>query len=208
MHRRYKVQEIMKLDLNWLAITALLILVGFGLSAWKTYKSSTSYPPTEAMENFHQLRAETLEGATFSFDQLRGKRVLIVNTASKCGFTPQYADLEKLHEQYGGNEFVILGFPCNDFGRQEPGTADEIAGFCQRNYGVNFQMMEKVSVNGKDAHPVYQWLCSKEKNGVEDHKVAWNFHKFLVDEEGRLIASLRSGVNPLSEEIISFAQGK
>lgn len=188
-------------------MTVLFAALGLGLSAWKMYKSSSFYPPTPPMADFYQLSAETLEGANFDFDQLKGKRVLIVNTASKCGFTPQYADLEKLHNEYGGDRFVILGFPCNDFGKQEPGTADEIAGFCQRNYGVSFQMMEKVSVKGEEAHPVYQWLCSKDKNGVEDHKVAWNFHKFLVDEQGRLVASLRSGVNPLDDQIVQFAQG-
>ena len=158
------------------------------------------------MDNFHDLTAKTLEGAQFDFAALKGKRVLIVNTASRCGFTPQYADLEKLNQEYGGDDFVILGFPCNQFGRQEPGSAGEIATFCEKNYGVSFQMMEKVDVKGSEAHPVYQWLCEKERNGVEDHKVAWNFHKFLVDEKGRLIASLRSGVGPLDDVIVDFAK--
>lgn len=158
------------------------------------------------MESFYTLNATTLEGAPFDFAQLKGKRVLIVNTASKCGFTPQYADLEKLHDTHGGDSFVILGFPCNQFGRQEPGNSNDIASFCQRNYGVSFQMMEKVDVKGSDAHPVYQWLCEKAKNGVDDHKVAWNFHKFLVDEEGRLVASLRSGVSPMDDTIVDFAK--
>jgi len=198
----------MRFDFNWIIISVIFVSLGLGLTAWKLYKSSTFYSPTKSMEDFHKLSAQTLEGASYDFDQLKGKRVLIVNTASKCGFTPQYKDLEALNQQYGGESFVILGFPCNDFGRQEPGTANEIAGFCEKNYGVSFQMMEKVSVKGAEAHPVYQWLCLKEKNGVSDHKVAWNFHKFLVDEEGQLVASLRSGVNPLDEEVVSFAQGK
>lgn len=160
-----------------------------------------------AQHSFYDLEASTLEGAPFSFESLRGKRVLIVNTASKCGFTPQYAELEALHESHAGENFVILGFPCNDFGRQEPGSAEEIAEFCSRNYGVSFEMMEKVHVKGEDQHPVYAWLTSQELNGEDDHKVGWNFHKFLVDENGNLVASLRSGVGPGSEEIVRFASG-
>ena len=196
----------MRIDIQWIAISGILIALALGLSAWKLYNCSVTYTPQNAMENFHDLTATTLEGAQFDFAALKGKRVLIVNTASRCGFTPQYADLEKLNQEYGGDDFVILGFPCNQFGRQEPGSAGEIATFCEKNYGVSFQMMEKVDVKGSEAHPVYQWLCEKERNGVEDHKVAWNFHKFLVDEKGRLIASLRSGVGPLDDVIVDFAK--
>jgi glutathione peroxidase len=195
----------MRIDLHWISISGLLILLAIGLSAWKLYKSSATYAPQPAMENFHDLSATTIEGATYDFDQLKGKRVLIVNTASRCGFTPQYADLEKLHKQFGDDGFVVLGFPCNQFGFQEPGSAGDISSFCEENFGVSFQMMEKVDVKGRDAHPVYQWLCDKARNGVKDHKVAWNFHKFLVDEEGRLVASLRSGVGPLDDVIVDFA---
>ncbi len=196
----------MRIDLHWISISGLLILIAIGLSAWKLYKSSATYAPQPAMENFHDLSAKTIEGATYDFAKLKGKRVLIVNTASRCGFTPQYADLEQLHKQFGDDDFVVLGFPCNQFGFQEPGSAGDIASFCKKNYAVSFQMMEKVDVRGSDAHPVYQWLCDKARNGVEDHKVAWNFHKFLVDEEGRLVASLRSGVGPLDDVIVDFAK--
>ena len=196
----------MRVDFHWISISGLLILLAIGLSAWKLYKSSATYAPQPAMENFYDLSATTIEGATYDFDQLKGKRVLIVNTASRCGFTPQYADLEQLHKQFGDDDFVVLGFPCNQFGFQEPGSAGDIASFCEMNYGVSFQMMEKVDVKGSDAHPVYQWLCDKALNGVEDHKVAWNFHKFLVDEEGRLVASLRSGVGPLDDVMVDFAK--
>jgi len=196
----------MRIDLHWISISGLLILIAIGLSAWKLYKSSATYAPQPAMENFHDLSAKTIEGATYDFAKLKGKRVLIVNTASRCGFTPQYADLEQLHKQFGDDDFVVLGFPCNQFGFQEPGSAGDIASFCKKNYAVSFQMMEKVDVRGNDAHPVYQWLCDKARNGVEDHKVAWNFHKFLVDEEGRLVASLRSGVGPLDDVIVDFAK--
>ena len=196
----------MRIDLHWISISGLLILMAIGLSAWKLYKSSATYAPQTAMENFHDLSAKTIEGAIYDFAKLKGKRVLIVNTASRCGFTPQYADLEQLHKQFGDDDFVVLGFPCNQFGFQEPGSAGDIASFCKKNYAVSFQMMEKVDVRGSDAHPVYQWLCDKARNGVEDHKVAWNFHKFLVDEEGRLVASLRSGVGPLDDVIVDFAK--
>jgi glutathione peroxidase len=196
----------MRIDFHWISISGLLVLLAIGLSAWKLYKSSATYAPQPAMENFHNLSATTIEGLTYDFEQLKGKRVLIVNTASRCGFTPQYADLEQLHKQFGDDAFVVLGFPCNQFGFQEPGSAGDIASFCEKNYGVSFQMMEKVDVKGSDAHPVYQWLCDKARNGVEDHKVAWNFHKFLVDEEGRLVASLRSGVGPLDDVIVDFAK--
>jgi glutathione peroxidase len=196
----------MRIDLHWISISGLLILLAIGLSAWKLYKISATYAPQPAMENFHDLSATTIEGTTYDFDQLKGKRVLIVNTASRCGFTPQYADLEQLHKQFGDDDFVVLGFPCNQFGFQEPGSAGDIASFCEENYGVSFQMMEKVEVKGRDTHPVYQWLCDKARNGVEDHKVAWNFHKFLVDEKGRLVASLRSGVGPLDDVIVDFAK--
>lgn len=199
-------KKIMRIDLHWISISGLLILLAIGLSAWKLYKSSATYAPQTAMENFHDLSATTIEGATYDFNQLKGKRVLIVNTASRCGFTPQYTDLEQLHKQFGDDDFVVLGFPCNQFGFQEPGSAGDIASFCENNYGVSFQMMEKVDVKGNDAHPVYQWLCDKARNGVEDHKVGWNFHKFLVDEEGRLVASLRSGVGPLDDVIVDFAK--
>ncbi len=196
----------MRIDLHWITISGLLILLAIGLSAWKLNNSSVTYAPRPAMENFYDLSSTTLEGAAYRFDQLKGKRVLIVNTASRCGFTSQYADLEQLNKEYSGDNFVILGFPCNQFGRQEPGSSGEIATFCENNYGVSFQMMEKVDVKGPDADPVYQWLSEKARNGIEDHKVAWNFHKFLVDEEGRLVASLRSGVNPMDATIVDFAK--
>ena len=196
----------MRIDFHWISISGLLVLLAIGLSAWKLYKSSATYAPQPAMENFHNLSATTIEGLTYDFEQLKGKRVLIVNTASRCGFTPQYADLEQLHKQFGDDDFVVLGFPCNQFGFQEPRSAGDIASFCEENYGVSFQMMEKVDVKGRDTHPVYQWLCDKTRNGVEDHKVAWNFHKFLIDEEGRLVASLRSGVGPLDDVIVDFAK--
>lgn len=193
---------------------ALATVALISLAAFTKYKgaliggSEAHYTPSAAMSDFHALSATTLDGADFDFAQLKGKRVLIVNTASRCGYTPQYEKLQALHEAHGGEAFVILGFPCNQFGRQEPGTAGEIAEFCTKNYGVSFQMMAKVDVKGDGQHPVYSWLCNADQNGVGDHKVGWNFHKFLVDGEGRLVSSLKSGANPMGEEITAFASGR
>ena len=197
-----------------LTLLFLACLTVVGLMAFKTYKGAIfggeniHYHAMTASQDFYSLSATTLEGEPFAFSELRGKRVLIVNTASRCGYTPQYRQLQSLHEQFGHGDFVVLGFPCNQFGRQEPGSAEQIGDFCVNNYGVGFQMMEKVKVKGDDQHPVYTWLCNADQNGAGDHKVAWNFHKFLVDEEGRIKASLKSGVDPLGSEISAFAAGK
>jgi len=128
--------------------------------------------------------------------------MLIVNTASHCGFTGQYEDLQKLHELHG-DKIAVLGFPSNDFGRQEPGNAQEIRSFCTKNYGVSFTMFEKVVVKGKDKAPLYQWLSDKSKNGWNDQEPAWNFSKYLIDENGNLLAFYPSSVNPLDEKILS-----
>jgi glutathione peroxidase len=151
---------------------------------------------------------KTLEGDEFDFSALKGKKVLIVNTASKCGYTPQYADLEKLYQQYGGEDFTIIGFPANNFNEQEPGTNEEIRQFCTQNYGVSFPMMEKISVKGTDMHPLYRWLTSKKENGVMDSEVKWNFQKYLIDENGKLLAEFDSAVNPQSNKIVSLITGK
>ena len=177
------------------------------LSAWKMTKQIDTFSSIEPMESFYNLEALTLDGEKFDFESLRGKRVLIVNTASRCGFTRQYEGLEKLKQNTNADDFIILGFPCNGFGGQEPGTAEDISNFCTKNYGVSFQMMDKIDVYGKNQHPVYQWLCNENKNGSSDNKVMWNFHKFLVDESGNLVSSLRSGVDPMGEAILSFAKG-
>ena len=159
-------------------------------------------------QSFYDLRAQTIDGEEFLFSELKGKRVLIVNVASKCGYTPQYEELQKLHEQYGGEDFIILGFPANDFGFQEPGSEAQIKSFCSKNYGVSFQMMGKVKTNRNRGHEVYQWLCNKAQNGVEDAKVSWNFNKFLIDENGNWVAHYESRMDPMSTEITNFAAGK
>ena len=156
---------------------------------------------------FYDFKVKTLEGGDFDFSSLKGKKVMIVNTASKCGFTPQYKDLEEVYEKYQGN-LVIIGFPANNFASQEPGTASEIRKFCTENYGVTFPMMEKISVKGSDMAPLYKWLTSKEKNGVMDSEVKWNFQKYLIDENGKLIDVVYSKDKPTSDKVIAWISSK
>ena len=161
-----------------------------------------------AQTSFYDYTVKTLEGKDFPFSQLKGKKVLVVNTASKCGFTPQYEQLEAIFKQYGDDNFVVIGFPANNFMKQEPGTAEEIREFCTQNYGVTFPMMAKISVKGDDMAPIYQWLTEKEKNGVEDSKVRWNFQKYLINEKGELEKIFYPKVKPDSDEIISWITSK
>jgi len=161
-----------------------------------------------AQKTFFDFTVEAIDGSAFGLAQLKGKKVLVVNTASKCGFTPQYEGLEKLYQKYGGEKFTIIGFPANNFLRQEPGTNDEIAEFCKINYGVTFPMMAKISVKGKNKHEVYQWLTQKEQNGVMDSKVSWNFQKYLIDEEGRLVNTFPPKTKPFDEKIVAWIEGE
>ncbi len=155
-------------------------------------------------KSFHHFTVNTITGEAFDLAQFRGKKVLVVNTASKCGLTPQYAQLQELYEKYGGDNFTIVGFPANNFMNQEPGTNQEIAEFCEVNYGVTFMMMEKISVKGKDIHPLYQWLTSKEENGVMDAEVSWNFQKFMIDENGQLVDMASPRERPMSDKITGW----
>jgi len=138
------------------------------------------------MDNIYQFEAERLDGSVQSFADYKGKVLLIVNTASKCGLTPQYEGLEQLYQTYKDQGLVIIGFPCNQFGHQEPGDASEIGQFCQKNYGVSFPMMAKVDVNGSDAHPIYKWM-KEQKGGVLLDAIKWNFSKFLINREGQVV---------------------
>lgn len=135
----------------------------------------------------YDFEARSIDGRTVSLAGYRGKVLLIVNTASACGFTPQFGGLEKLHKTYGARGLVVLGFPCNQFGSQDPGSNDEIASFCQLNFGVSFPMMEKINVNGADAHPLYQWLTAEAPGLLGSKAIKWNFTKFLVGKDGRVI---------------------
>ena len=156
-----------------------------------------------AQESIHQFKVEGLTGEVFDFSSLKGKKVMVVNTASKCGLTPQYTELQKLHEMHG-EDLVIVGFPANNFGKQEPGSNEEIKEFCSKNYGVEFPMMAKVSVKGDDMCDVYQFLTQKDKNGLEDSEVQWNFQKYLLDEEGKLVKVVSPTVKPMDKEILDW----
>lgn len=159
------------------------------------------------VQSFHDFKVRTLEGDDFDLASLKGKKVMIVNVASKCGFTPQYADLQNMYEKYQ-EDIVIIGFPANNFANQEPGTAGEIRQFCSQKYGVTFPMMEKISVKGDDIHPLYEWLTSKEKNGVMDSEVKWNFQKYLIDEDGNLTDVMYSKEKPESEKSLKWLSAK
>lgn len=187
---------IMKTKYIILLVTTLSII---GLSAFMLNKEPMD-------KTIYQFKVEDLYGETFDLSNLQGKKVMIVNTASKCGLTPQYEDLEKLYQMYKDKNFIIIGFPANDFMKQEPGTNQEIATFCQKNYGVSFPMMSKISVKGKDIHPLYDFLTSKDKNGVEDSKVKWNFQKYLIGEEGTLEKVIDPTTNPMDNEIIDWIE--
>jgi glutathione peroxidase len=157
-----------------------------------------------AQQSFYDFKVKDIDGKEFDLASLKGKKVLVVNTASKCGLTPQYEQLQEVFEKYGGDNFTIIGFPANNFMKQEPGTNEEIAEFCQKNYGVTFQMMEKISVKGDDMHPLYQWLTQKSKNGVLDSEIGWNFQKYLIDEKGNLVKMVAPKVKPNDEEILGW----
>ncbi|HKR03367.1 MAG TPA: glutathione peroxidase [Bacteroidia bacterium] len=152
--------------------------------------------------SFYSFKMKDIDGNEIDFSQYKGKKALLVNVASECGNTPQYADLEKLHEQYG-DKVTVLGFPANNFGKQEPGSSEEIKTFCKKNYGVKFTLFEKISVKGDDIAPLYQWLTDKSKNGWNENQPNWNFAKYLIDEKGELVAFFPAKTNPMAEEILS-----
>lgn len=159
-------------------------------------------------KSFFDFKTTTIDGQPFDLATLKGKKVLVVNTASKCGNTPQYAQLEQLYQKYGGAKFTIIGFPANNFLSQEPGTNAQIKEFCTKNYGVTFPMMSKISVKGKDQDPIYQWLTSEEENGVMDAPVKWNFQKFMIDENGLLVGMVAPGTSPMTDKIVNWIEGK
>lgn len=158
----------------------------------------------ESDKTLYDFEVTDIYGDTFDLSDLKGKKVLVVNTASKCGLTPQYEGLQDLYEKYGGDDFTIIGFPANNFNEQEPGTNEEIAQFCEVNYGVSFPMMSKISVKGDDIHPLYKWLTQKSENGKFDAEVTWNFQKFMIDENGKLVDYAPPKVTPDSEEIVNW----
>jgi glutathione peroxidase len=155
----------------------------------------------DSIKSIHDFKVAALDGGSINFADFKGKKILVVNTASECGYTPQYKDLQALAEKYK-DKLVVVGFPANNFGGQEPGSNTEIKSFCEKNYGVTFPMAAKVSVKGDDIAPIFNWLTHKDLNQVMDAEIGWNFNKFLLDENGKLIDKFNSNVKPMSNDIV------
>lgn len=188
-----------------IAIVVVCGLAVFLAVSWKLKSDKRSDKKVIASkpDELYKFKVKTIDGEEITLEKFKGKKLLLVNVASECGYTGQYKNLQALHEKYK-DKLVIIGFPANNFGGQEPGTASEIKGFCQKNYGVTFQMMDKISVKGSDMHPLYKWLSTKEENGVCDDAPKWNFCKYLIDEKGHILKYFSSKVDPMSEEITSL----
>ena len=183
-----------------LAVATLIFSNGFLFFPGAENKSNSTNLIAPENKSIYDFKVVALNGDTIDFAGFKGKKILIVNTASKCGFTPQYEGLEQLYQKYK-DRLVVIGFPCNNFLSQEPGSNEKIKAFCTKNYGVSFPMAAKISVKGKNIAPIYKWLCNKSENGVMDAKISWNFNKFLLDENGKIIAWFPSKVTPMSVEI-------
>jgi len=169
---------------------------------------ATTLSTTNAQNvSFHSFVVTDIDGNEFPLSKLKGKKVMVVNTASKCGLTPQYEDLQALYDKYKDKNFVIIGFPANNFMGQEPGTNQEIKEFCTTRFSVSFPMMAKISVKGNDIHPLYQWLTQKSMNGVMDSEIKWNFQKYLIDENGKLVDMIPPKEKPNSEKVIKWIEG-
>ena len=176
-------------------LTLIFIIISQFISGQKS---------SQMKESLHQFKVTDLYGETFDMSSLKGKKVMIVNTASKCGLTFQYEALQKLYSQYKDLNFIVIGFPSNDFLWQEPGSNDEIIDFCEENYGVTFPMMSKVTVKGSKKHPIYQFLTQKSKNNFKDSRVTWNFQKYLINKDGRIEKIISPRTRPDSEEVVSW----
>lgn len=184
---------------NKIILMSVLSVFGIITMSFRTSVKEVKPP----LQSIYDIEISSIENNAIDLSQFQGKKILFVNVASKCGFTPQYSELQKLHEVYG-EELVIIGIPCNQFMSQEPGSNEEIAEFCQKNYGVSFLITEKVAVKGTNQHPLYKWLTSKELNGSTDSKVKWNFQKYLVNESGELLDVFSSNVKPNDKRITSY----
>ena len=183
---------------------SLVLFVSSQIQAQTSKNKISKTDKAMAKENIYQFKVQDLSGDTFDFASLKGKKVMIVNTASKCGLTPQYKDLEAIYKEYKDKGFVVVGFPANNFASQEPGTNKEIETFCQQNYGVTFPMMDKVSVKGDDMCEVYKFLTQKSKNGLQDSEVEWNFQKYLINEKGELVKVIKPRTLPTDPEVINW----
>jgi glutathione peroxidase len=190
-----KVNGLRKNSLKKLQMKTLILFI----AVFAIYSARADKPIS-----LHDFVVEDIYGDQFNLAELKGKKVMIVNTASRCGLTPQFSKLEELYKTYSDKNFIIIGFPANNFNNQEPGNNEEIIAFCEENYGVSFPMMSKISVKGQDMHPLYKWLTQKSENGVTDSEVSWNFQKYLINENGYLVKYLPPRHDPLSEDIIEW----
>jgi len=187
--------------MGW-SVLLFLFLSGCHMRFASGSKEALEEIPQHPMKTFYDFSVQDIQGQEFSLSQFKGYKVLLVNTASKCGYTSQYAELEELYKANRDSSFIILGFPCDDFGGQEPGSEAEIAEFCSVNYGVSFPMMSKVSIKGDKTHDLYHWLQRQELNGKDDFRVSWNFCKFLINTNGSIETMYPSSVSPLDEKIL------
>lgn len=192
------------MKLNVLPIVCCLLFLSCQNQAQTKQETATTKSEVMAPKDIYSFKVKDIDGKEFDFETLRGKKVMIVNTASKCGLTPQYKELQALYEQFKDSDFVIVGFPSNDFMQQEPGSDQDIAVFCERNYGVTFPMMSKIAVKGKDMEPLYQFLTQKSQNGLEDNEVEWNFQKYLINKGGQLERVISPRVSPTDPQILDW----
>lgn len=190
---------------KFLSLIPLLLIALFSLN--KMQNANNESLKIKKM-SIHEFKVENINGEEFDFSSLNGKKIMVVNTASKCGLTPQYEKLEALYQKFKNENFIIIGFPSNDFMGQEPGSNEEIIAFCKKNFGVSFPMMSKVKVKGKDKCDIYSFLTSKSQNGLEDNKVQWNFQKYLLDENGFLVKVLSPRTAPDDPQISRWIEGK
>ena len=188
------------------ALSTIISVSGIYILREKVFKVNDQAPEGDIIsdKSFYTLSAKDIDGKIINFSKFKGKKLLIVNVASKCGYTSQYKDLQELHRKYN-DKITILAFPSNNFGFQEPGSNDQIEEFCDSNFGIEFQLFEKSDVRGKNSNDVYKWLSSIESNGWNDKSPRWNFFKYLIDENGNLSSIYSSNVNPLDKEIVDFA---
>jgi len=189
---------------NFIVLVACVMLMSCQNQAQNKKETANTTTEKVMKQSIHTFKVQDIEGKEFDFATLKGKKIMVVNTASKCGLTPQYKDLQALYVVYKDKGLVIVGFPANDFMKQEPGTNEEIGAFCQKNYGVTFPMMSKITVKGKEMHPIYQFLTQKAKNGLEDSEVEWNFQKYLLNENGELEKVISPRTNPNDKEILEW----
>jgi len=184
-------------------IVYISLILSFGIvSSSFILKNKSTELGIKTSSTFYELSFESIDGNNISLSEFKGKNVLIVNTASRCGYTRQYNDLQKLQEAYP-SDLVVIGFPCNDFGSQEKGSNAQILEFCQKNFGVNFLLSEKIKIKGKECHPIFTWLTTKSLNDVSENKISWNFNKFLINKQGELVSYFPSNVKPLDKKITS-----